>query len=509
MNTRLLRVSSVWLSFLAFLFVYLSIRWPWSHDAQVFHYIIFLLRHGFAPYRQITDINLPGSYLQEWLGLVMFGGSDVGWRLYDLAILAGIVLCCMYITRPKGWAVGFASGLLFALTHGADGPWYLGERDLFMAFLVLLGYALAFFAVRRLRPSGLFLSSLAFGFACTIKPTVLPLAILVLAVGAYRIKKSGQGLTKPVVAASAGLLISAAAVILFLERTGSFGSFVQSFLSISVFYQKLPKPPFAYLVRHCVPLPLIPFLLFGFVIRIYRKSIGGWEENLLLLGALFCFWTYFFQGKGYVYHRYPFLALILVWVLLQCAEAVASIGPVNGIGFLAICFGVFLAGPYFVWLTARQRQGSDHKSWNHTTEDMMESLSKFDRSDLDGRVQCLDTDAGCYSALFRLSLVQSTGEMGDHLLFWSRPDPVVTKLRSNFFHKVEANPPRVFLLSNKWFEFGQSFDLLDTWPEFKQWLNANYNMTQEVSYPISPEDAFPLAYRVYTAKQVPQRARSK
>jgi hypothetical protein len=35
-------------------------RWPLFWDAQVFHYGNFLIDHGFVPYRDIIDMNMPG-----------------------------------------------------------------------------------------------------------------------------------------------------------------------------------------------------------------------------------------------------------------------------------------------------------------------------------------------------------------------------------------------------------------------------------------------------------------
>jgi hypothetical protein len=39
-----------------------SLHWPLLADAQVMRYANFLIDHGFAPYRDILDINMPGTY---------------------------------------------------------------------------------------------------------------------------------------------------------------------------------------------------------------------------------------------------------------------------------------------------------------------------------------------------------------------------------------------------------------------------------------------------------------
>ncbi|HEY3988791.1 MAG TPA: hypothetical protein VGM02_05795 [Acidobacteriaceae bacterium] len=48
------------LGIVAIALVVLTWRRPLVWDAQVFHYIHFLIHHGFALYRDIPDIDMPG-----------------------------------------------------------------------------------------------------------------------------------------------------------------------------------------------------------------------------------------------------------------------------------------------------------------------------------------------------------------------------------------------------------------------------------------------------------------
>src|SRR6266852_3123477 len=70
-----------------FIFVAESFHWSWMNDSAVMHYITFLISKGMSPYREIPDINMPGSYFSEFLGIGLFGPSDLGWRLYDYSLL--------------------------------------------------------------------------------------------------------------------------------------------------------------------------------------------------------------------------------------------------------------------------------------------------------------------------------------------------------------------------------------------------------------------------------------
>ena len=69
-----------------------SRSWPLISDAALMRYANFLLHHGMAPYRQLVDINLPGSYLLDSIVTTTFGPSAAGWRAFDLSLLAVTLL---------------------------------------------------------------------------------------------------------------------------------------------------------------------------------------------------------------------------------------------------------------------------------------------------------------------------------------------------------------------------------------------------------------------------------
>jgi len=102
-------------------FIVSTLHWPWTWDTQVMHYISFLLDHGKAPYKDIYDINMPGSYLTERWAIDLFGGGDVGWRLYEFSLLGTMTLAMIVIARPYDWLAGLFAGVLFTLLHGSDG----------------------------------------------------------------------------------------------------------------------------------------------------------------------------------------------------------------------------------------------------------------------------------------------------------------------------------------------------------------------------------------------------
>src|SRR5580704_10601645 len=70
------------------LFVLWSRHWPLVGDASLIHYIAFLIEHGKAPYRDLHEMSMPGSYLIEMAAMKVFGEGAVAWRCFDLLLLA-------------------------------------------------------------------------------------------------------------------------------------------------------------------------------------------------------------------------------------------------------------------------------------------------------------------------------------------------------------------------------------------------------------------------------------
>ena len=74
-------------------------------------------REGAVPYRDLFDMNFPGTYLVHLAALRAFGAGDAGWRVFDLAWLAATSLALAAFARPWGWMAAAGSGLFFAVYH--------------------------------------------------------------------------------------------------------------------------------------------------------------------------------------------------------------------------------------------------------------------------------------------------------------------------------------------------------------------------------------------------------
>lgn len=147
-----------------------SLRWRMDFDTPLLLYLGRLVEWGRVPYRDFFDVNLPGTYLANVLVLKIFGKSDFGVRLADLAILfaiCGLVMAALWRLDRR---VAGAGAFIFALLYLSFGSLFALQRD----FLLLLPLAAAiwlFLSERAwrfgIREVGI---GLSFGVIALIKP---------------------------------------------------------------------------------------------------------------------------------------------------------------------------------------------------------------------------------------------------------------------------------------------------------------------------------------------------
>ena len=92
--------------------------------------------------------------------------------------------------------------------------------------------------------------------------------------------------------------------------------------------------------------------------------------------------------------------------------------------------------------------------------------------------------------------MQSTGFTGDLQFFGPDDGKVVPYYRKIFLDDIHRDPPDVIILSNEWYqESSYSFDKLNTWPEFRDYLNAAYKV--DATQGVFTLYGYPMVYRVY------------
>jgi hypothetical protein len=484
------------------LYVVFSRHWPMIGDASMVHYLVLLMQHGMAPYRDIVDAQMPGTYLLDWLVVHGFGGGAVGMRVFDLTLVALAGFALVWIAGPTDRFAGLFAAALLALLHGRDGIPQTAQRDLIIAVLMLLAYAFAFHAVRRGRAAWMLLFGLCTGIAATIKPTAVPLALL-LVLAVVVLKRSGRAWGGSLAWGVTGLAIPVAVVLVFLFEERSVPYFLDALRGMWPYYARLDNRPIGYLLLHSVS-PLMPLVVLWLVMLAVRtmqtppeERKPDWERVALWFGLALGLFSYVSQRKGFPYHRYPALAFLLLLMGLEFRAALRRRGLLRACGVVGLAAGALVIAPVSTYKISTYDWRPD-EMFNLLQGD----LNAQGGSSLSGHVQCLDTYSGCINALYRMDLAESTGFLVDFYFWAPQQTPVTEAMRERFWTSVQQNPPRVFVVMKQDFPNGpDSYDKLTRWPQFDDYLEDHYTLAADrmAQHWVKRESRAypPTGYRIY------------
>lgn len=489
------------------LYVFRSLHWPIMWDTAVMHYVRLLMSHGQQPYAQITDMNMPGTYLFEGLGMRLFGAGDLAWRLYDFFLLAVLTIASISIARPYDWFAGALAGGLFALIHGSDGPMNSVERDEVMTVLLLVAYAFLFRALRRGQPAFLALFALFAGLAASVKPTVMPLAIALFGLAVLVARRHRLPMLPVVGWSLLGFAVATAIVLGFLLRHQALGGFVYILRDVLPHYAGVDPAPLGRIAYRLLPPAIVLLLPAGVFLSFRQPTWVRWERWSILLGAAFGAFSFLLQRKGYFYHRYTVLAFVLLWLSVELSGALReSLIPARVAVATLLCITLFVV-PLFSYRIARTPSQDTYATLATYLE---RDLTGLGGNQLQHQVECLDLVFGCLSALYHLGLVGNTSSTGDLLYFLPSDAPVVLHYRNLFWQSLQTRPPNIIVLSNEWYSEKDTFNKINAWPEFARYLDNHYTVAIQRTFgpdgpplPISPPDPRQPSYRIYVRRPPP------
>jgi hypothetical protein len=534
----------------ALLFFLFTWRWPLVGDSSLIHYIAFLIERGWAPYRQLGDMNMPGSFLIELAAMHLFGMGALAWRLFDFTLLAIASAAFFVVTTSPGvpsqaasssdmglphrWLAGLFSASLFILIHGRDGLSEGGQRDLTMAVCLLAATAFLFIAVRRNALWAYVVFGLLSGLAATLKPTTLPLTIVQLALALREIRtisrhrvilSAAQNLRSSPLRlihfVIVGYLIAPVICLAFLLREHALAAFLGGFHGIIPYYASLGHRPLSFVLMHSIS-PLLPLVLIWLALLALRARdlsfTQDWQRAALLAGVLFGLINCIVQQRALPYYRYPLLAFLLPLMAIDFVRTLqpatnpgvppqtASLSRVSSaLAFLALAFGSFFLAPQSVILIHRYR-------WWETDfiSTLQQNLNTLGGPSLSGHIQCIDSISGCGNVLYRMRLEPATGVLSDFLLFGAPPQdpdsvPILRDTRAQFLSAILADPPRVIVVTSHLHIDGpDNFEKLARWPAFADFLATRYTVRTEWSPTRTARwwsrEETPASYRIYVLR---------
>ncbi len=452
----------------------ISWRWPVIHDTSVIHYVTFLRQQGWAPYRQIGDMNMPGAYLFDGWALSVFGVQDIGWRLYDFSLCAIAMVAMWVVGRRYDWLAGFVAGATFVMVHASEGPLSAGQRDQLIAVLLVVAFAFCLEGVRRgsawmMGPFGLLC-----GLAASVKPTFVLVGPAVLCVVWMELRRRGVRFGRYALWALCGAGAATGIVVLFLVRYQALRAFLTALLEVLPHYATVGAASWSYLLGHTLPMPLFVYLGLAVMAALLDRNWGDWEARVLLVGVAAGLLNFYGQHKGFGQHRYTTVAFGVLWGTIQVFRSLQGRGQHPGYGRwaagAALVFAVAVNLPRDVQWAMRSQKTDVFAT---TLEGDLRAIGV---GRLQGQVQCLDVVDGCLKALFDLRIVQSTGSTGDLLLFLPSASPVIDAARAKFMGEMQWSAPEYFVLTNQAFVGERSFAKVNTWPDFAEFLSRDYQL---------------------------------
>ena len=491
------------LSLVAGLLCVIAFTWRWQLmvDSPIMHYVDFLMSRGLAPYRQIQDNNLPGAYLAEWVGMHVFGPDDLAWRLFEFAELAVGTAAMVFIARPYDWAAGLFAGALFTILHGAEGPYFSGEREIAMTAVILCGYAALFAAVRYGRPALMAAMGFLCAFAVAIKPTVVLLPLLLLLFTVLVLRKRGRRWIPYALWALAGMALAVVLNVGFLLQHGALLDFFRVQQSISTYYAQLAALTLPQMVKRLFFQPVFDVLLVTSLLLLKGNRWQTWEETwewwALLGGGLLGVLSYILQRKNFVHHRYLYLELGFLLAGMLLLPALRRTGWQRALAIAVTLAIALVAVPTASFATARFKGNSD------LTVQMESDLRSLgSRADLQRGVLCLDQVFGCINALYHLRLVENTPLSGDLLLFTGEQLPVTEHARNLLWTSQQNSPANVVIVTNENFQGPNNYGRLQRWPAYDAFLMSNYRLLTSRTFPCEfgrrdDEPDHLYGYRIY------------
>lgn len=452
-----------------------SLNWPLAHDVPLMHYIAWRILAGDIPYKEIFDINMPGTYLIHMFVITVFGSGDLGWYLFNLVWVSFATLSIALYCSPHGrWAMAFAS-LLFLTVYFGSPIYDMGQRDfLIFPFLILGAHFLARSIETGNEKGYLFFSGVAIGCAVTIKPYALILLLFFALIDLWNSYKVSKDILKRLAALICGALIAPVAIVFWLIAAGAFLPFSELLTQYLLpFYSRLEPAAFSSLVaalatRLLLALPVLLLLPLALSAEPSPKRL---RYIILFACTVYGLLHYVIQDKGWSYHLFPFTFFLIT--LSGMALGDLFIKKRQHLKTLALISQSLIYIPLIHMCVFNGLAVISLSVTKPLAEQLINDLSTYSLTEHD-TVQVLDTTEGGIHALYTLHVRQPTRFIYDFQFFHDTDQDFIKRLKAEFIKKLELSPPKLIaIFSYAWLP-PHSIERLNSFPEFVAFLNANY-----------------------------------
>jgi hypothetical protein len=462
-----------------------STQWPIAHDEAPLLYEAFLMHvDGLAPYRDLFDFQMPGSFIAYFLLGSLSGFDAFRLRLLDLLILATILTITYFATQHFGKTPALAASILFGLKYLQGGPSMSLQRE----YLLLIFVALAVWISMRdsLTLKHRIMLGLLFGLAAVIKPHaaigLIPILLFDITEMAKRLRLTlFNAAAQSILPAAAGFLIPISAIIAWLGFTGALTPFINIALNYWPLYSQVNGQMevtsgvarMSLLLTQTLRLGDNGLWLIPAAIGVYFNQR---KKTYLLASLALCYAIYpTFSGQFFPYHYIPFTyCIILLASLTFDFRSLTFSSFILYLSSFILIIILILPSQIFI----RQLQNKPIA----TSTDRAEEISRFLKKNLDtsrgDTVQPLDWTGGTLLAMLETRARIATPYVFDFYFYHHVSHPYIQSLRADFMNDLQIASPRfiveVAAIDKPWITGpGTSREF----PELREFLDGNYSIT--------------------------------
>ena len=476
-----IRVISIILAVTFIILMVMSLDWPLIWDVPIFHYIGWLMSIGKVPYKDIFDMNFPGTFLLHLFVIKVFGSGDLGWRLFDLLWLNMINVCVFYYLKPFGRLSAFVAAVTFSVFYLSSGPLHSGERDYFIILFMLMSIqCLASSFEKKCSLFKIALAGLILGGAIMIKPYVGAFYSMLLAsIGIYAYRKGYAWITHVFVFVISGLFIPLA-MCLWLGAQGGLRPFWDMMVNYLPIYSDLSRQPWQNILLS-YDLLYIPLVFEGFIVLVIsilffiKQKTWNIRRGFLCLGVIYGLLHYLLQGRDWYYYLFPFLAFLIFlaasWLHDKDMQRHPVVHTIMLLMLLHLSIGYGIAGIKNIIYPLDFRNFTGYFLAN----DLKNKIKPGDE------IQIISHWGPSPHAMLLLQQPMVTRFVLTFHLFHNIQHPYIQKLRAEFLKTLQARRPKIIAVyKTGWNE--NSSESIKKFPALADWLGKNYKMTIDKNY---------------------------
>lgn len=500
---RLPAVVAVALTALVVVLALGSLGWRAQHDLPIMLYDGWLtFSAGRAPYREIFEMNPPGTFLVYGALDALTHGNDVALRLCDLACMIGLAALTMLALRRHGWPAGLVAADLFLFGYLKLGPVDALQREYLMLPPLALSIYLALGSPGRHAVRDAFFLGVLGAVAASVKPSLV-LAWLVLAPGLAIRAAIAQGAggtragtaTRVGLSFAAGLAVVIGGLVALLARYGALSEFSHIAREYWPLYVQLDGfghvAPLPHGIRGLATLMLetlgaiqhVPFTLAAgagaLALAAVARAPGQRLEAIVLAGVLVAVGMHVPLGNKYwVYHYLPLRYVVALF---------AGIGFSRTLGDAGLRTGAVAVVPALLVLCglpnsngrSRMLTSFTHPDPGGVKGGDVDSIEQYLRANLRSgdRVLPLDVTGGAVHAMYRCRAPLAGRFIYDFHFYHHVSTPIVRALRSELVAMLENDPPRfVVQFPGVWHPTGD--DCAADFPALDSLLATRYEPTE-------------------------------